>query len=87
MTIPEIPIEDFIDLHSFQPREIQSVVQEYLHQARVKGFNEVRIIHGRGIGVQREMVHSVLRQDPFVRSFQDLPDRGSTVAQLSAEDL
>jgi dsDNA-specific endonuclease/ATPase MutS2 len=78
----EVPIEDSIDLHTFQPREIPIVVEEYLHQAVLRGFSEVRIIHGRGIGVQREIVHSILRKHPSVVSFQDLPDRGSTVALL-----
>ena len=54
----EVPIEDSIDLHTFQPREIAMVVEEYLYQAVAKGFREVRIIHGRGIGVQREIVRA-----------------------------
>ena len=74
----EVPIEDSIDLHTFQPREIQIVVEEYLYQAVQRGFPEVRIIHGRGIGVQREIVQSILRKHPSVVSFQDIPDRGST---------
>jgi DNA-nicking Smr family endonuclease len=78
----EFPIEDTIDLHTFQPREVQAVVEEYLYQAIQKGFGEVRIIHGRGIGVQREIVRSVLEKHPEVREFHDLPDRGSTVAKL-----
>jgi DNA-nicking Smr family endonuclease len=78
----EVPIEDSIDLHTFQPREIQIVVEEYLYQAVQHGFREVRIIHGRGIGVQREIVHSILRKHPSVVSFQDLLDRGSTSVVL-----
>jgi DNA-nicking Smr family endonuclease len=78
----EVPIEDSIDLHTFQPREIQIVVEEYLYQAVQRGFREVRIIHGRGIGVQREIVQSVLKKHPSVISFQDLPDRGSTSVLL-----
>lgn len=76
------PIEDTIDLHTFQPREVQAVVEEYLYQAVRKGFREVRIIHGRGIGVQREIVQSVLGKHRDVLEFHDLPDRGSTVATL-----
>jgi DNA-nicking Smr family endonuclease len=79
----EVPIEDSIDLHTFQPREIALVVEEYLYQAVAKGFREVRIIHGRGIGVQREIVRSLLAKHPNVRSFQDAPDRGSTTVWLS----
>ena len=81
----EIPIEDSIDLHTFQPREIQIVVEEYLYQAVQRGFREVRIIHGRGIGVQREIVRSILSKHPSVTSFRDLPDRGSTSVVLKIE--
>jgi len=78
----EVPIEDSIDLHTFQPKEIATVVEEYLYQALEKGFREVRIIHGRGIGVQREIVRSILAKHPNVMSFQDAPDRGSTTVFL-----
>ena len=78
----EIPIEDTIDLHPFQPREVRIVVEEYLYQALRKGLNQVRVIHGRGIGVQREIVHSVLEKHPEVIDFEDMPDRGSTLATL-----
>jgi dsDNA-specific endonuclease/ATPase MutS2 len=78
-----VPIEDSIDLHTFQPREIGIVVEEYLHQALLKGYDEVRIIHGRGIGVQREIVRSILSKHPNVVSFSDAPDRGSTIVLLS----
>ena len=78
----ELPIEDSIDLHTFQPREIEIVVEEYLFQAVKRGFGEVRIIHGRGIGVQREIVRSILQKHPDVISFRDAPDRGSTYVRL-----
>ena len=78
----EVPIEDSIDLHAFQPREVPEVVEEYLYQAVLKGFREVRIIHGRGIGVQREIVRALLAKHPDVKSFQDAPDRGSTTVFL-----
>ena len=78
----EIPIEDSIDLHTFQPREIAEVVEEYLYQAMLKGFREVRIIHGRGIGVQREIVRGILMKHPDVHSFNDAPDRGSTTVRM-----
>jgi DNA-nicking Smr family endonuclease len=80
----EVPIEDSIDLHSFQPREVAIVVEEYLYQARRHGFSEVRIIHGRGIGVQREIVRSILGKHPGVAGFRDAPDRGSTYVTLKA---
>lgn len=78
----ELPIEDSIDLHTFNPREIEIVVEEYLFQAVAKGFREVRIIHGRGIGVQREIVRSLLSKHPNVASFHDAPNRGSTIVVL-----
>jgi DNA-nicking Smr family endonuclease len=80
----DVPIEDSMDLHTFQPREIHIVVEEYLYQAMRKGFREVRIIHGRGIGVQREIVQSILRKHPDVISFRDELDRGSTLVVLRA---
>jgi DNA-nicking Smr family endonuclease len=81
----DVPIEDWIDLHTFQPRDVASVVEEYLYQARLKGFREVRIVHGRGIGVQREIVHSVLRRHAHVLAFRDTPDRGATLVALQLE--
>jgi dsDNA-specific endonuclease/ATPase MutS2 len=77
-----LPIEDWIDLHTFQPADVASVVEEYLAQAWLKGFVQVRIVHGRGIGVQREIVHSLLRRHPRVHSFCDAPDRGATIVDL-----
>ncbi len=79
MTEPvELPIEDSIDLHTFQPREVAGLVEEYLYQAVLKGYREVRIIHGRGIGVQRRIVHSILERHDRVLAFHDEMDRGST---------
>jgi len=83
--VHNVPIEDSIDLHTFQPKEIHIVVEEYLYQAVQKGFREVRIIHGRGIGVQRQIVHSLLAKHPDVISFRDESDRGSTLVVLSVE--
>ena len=78
----EVPIEEFIDLHTFQPQEIRIVIEEYLYQAIKRGFREVRLIHGRGIGVQREIVHSMLKEHLAVISFRDAADRGSTYVLL-----
>lgn len=73
----EIPIEDSIDLHTFSPKEVRAVLEEYLLEAHKKGFLEVRVIHGRGIGVQREIVRSVLSKHPLVASFRDArPEAG-----------
>jgi DNA-nicking Smr family endonuclease len=76
--VHNVPIEDSIDLHSFQPEEIHIVVEEYLYQAVQKGFREVRIIHGRGIGVQRQIVHSILSRHPAVGSVTNPKNTGST---------
>ena len=81
-----IPISDVFDLHSVQPRDVRAVVEEYLFEAHRMGFRALRIIHGRGIGVQREIVRSVLSATPFVASFGDAPAEaggwGATVVTL-----
>ena len=68
-----IPVTDVLDLHSVPPRDAREVVEEYLLEARKLGLRELRIIHGRGIGVQREMVRRVLEGTAFVESFGDAP--------------
>ena len=82
----EIPVEDFIDLHPFPPRDVPDVVDAYLEVAVEKGFNEVRLIHGRGIGVQRDRVQKLLARHPLISGFHDAPaDRGgwgATIAYL-----
>jgi DNA-nicking Smr family endonuclease len=78
----EVPIEDAIDLHTFRPQEVKGLVEEYLFQAVNKGFKQVRIIHGRGVGVQREIVQRILGRHPDVITFEDAPDRGATVVYL-----
>jgi dsDNA-specific endonuclease/ATPase MutS2 len=81
-----IRIEDHIDLHTFLPKEIPSVVEEYLDEAARAGFRQVRIIHGRGTGTQRQIVRSVLARHPLVESLSDAPPEaggwGATVAVL-----
>jgi DNA-nicking Smr family endonuclease len=85
----ELPVEDSIDLHPFAPRDIPDVVREYLVAAHAAGYREVRLIHGRGIGVQRERVRSALGKHPLVAEFADAtPDRGgwgATIACLRDE--
>ena len=79
----EIPIEDSIDLHLFRPREVKEVVLEYLDLAREKGYLEVRVIHGRGIGELRRMVRTLLERHPGVAEFSDAPaGRGGWGATL-----
>ena len=79
-----IPIEDFLDLHSFAPRDVASVVEEYVTAAHDAGFREVRLIHGRGKGVQRGIVQQALDRHPLVAEFWDAPEThlGATVARL-----
>lgn len=81
-----IPIEDAIDLHPFAPSETASVVAEYLAAAHARGLKEVRIVHGRGIGVQREIVRKALERSPLVATFRDADPAGggwgATVALL-----
>lgn len=81
-----IPIEDQLDLHSFRPRDVPDVVAAYVEEAARRGFREVRLIHGRGRGVQRERVRSVLGRLAVVESFADAgPDRGhwgATIVRL-----
>jgi DNA-nicking Smr family endonuclease len=79
--VHELPIEDSLDLHTFAAREIVDVVQEYVRAAHEAGFREVRLIHGRGKGVQRAMVQRALDAHPLVTEFWD--DLALTSAQLS----
>jgi dsDNA-specific endonuclease/ATPase MutS2 len=81
-----IPLEDVLDLHTVPPRDVKAVVEEYLMEANRFGFKALRIIHGRGIGVQRELVRSLLAATPFVRSYADAPVEaggwGATIVTL-----
>lgn len=82
----EIPITDTLDLHPFQPSDVKDVAREYLHEAHQRGFKQVRLIHGRGIGVQRERIRSLLQELEFVADFHDADPTGggwgSTVVLL-----
>jgi DNA-nicking Smr family endonuclease len=79
-----VPIEDALDLHAFAPRDIKSVVEEYVNAAWARGLREVRLIHGRGRGVQRGIVQQALERHPLVVEFWDAPEThlGATVAVL-----
>ena len=66
----DLEITDTIDLHAFSPKDVKAVTIAYLDEARAKGFKVVRIIHGKGIGVQREIVRNVLRETQFVKGFK-----------------
>lgn len=82
----ELPIEDALDLHSFAPRDVLSVVDDYLGAARQAGFTEVRLIHGRGRGGQRAAVQRLLRDHPLVDRFWDAPEShlGATIVRFRA---
>jgi DNA-nicking Smr family endonuclease len=79
-----IPIEASLDLHTFAPRDIKSVVEEYVNAAWEQGLSEVRLIHGRGRGIQRGIVQQALERHPLVAEFWDAPEThlGATVARL-----
>lgn len=85
-----LEIEDSLDLHTFQPRDIPDVVHDYLEAAFEKGFREVRLIHGRGKGVQRVRVQAALERSPYVAEFRDAPATrggwGATLAWLKHPD-
>jgi hypothetical protein len=82
----QLPIEDVIDLHSVPPRDVEAVVEEYLSEANRHGLKQLRIIHGRGIGVQREIVRKVLARTSLVRDYGDAPAEaggwGATIVTL-----
>lgn len=79
----EIEITDVFDLHTIPPRDVKRVVEEYLQLAHEKGFKCVRIIHGKGIGVQRQMVHSIIARTTFVSDWTDAPpDAGGLGATI-----
>lgn len=80
----EVEITDTLDLHTFHPRDVKDVVQEYLAACVERRFRYVRIIHGKGTGVQKEMVRSILAKSEYVESFGDGPDWGSTVVVLKS---
>ena len=82
----ELAVADVLDLHSFPPKQVKDVLRSYLDEAADRGFEQVRIIHGRGQGVQRRLVRSLLERDPRILGFGDAPETaggwGATVARL-----
>jgi Smr domain len=85
----EIEITDVFDLHTIAPRDVKQAVEAYLEEARQRGFPSVRIIHGKGIGVQREIVRTILARTSFIENFTDAPPEaggwGATIARLSRQ--
>jgi DNA-nicking Smr family endonuclease len=81
--VKAVPIEDAFDLHSFRPEDVASVIEEYLREARAAGLSEVRLIHGKGIGVRRAEVRRLLAGRPDVADFFDAPpERGGSGATI-----
>jgi DNA-nicking Smr family endonuclease len=82
-----LPIDGTLDLHAFAPADVTSVVDEYVREAHAAGFREVRLIHGRGRGVQRGLVQAALERHPLIEAFWDAPEShlGATVARLTGE--
>ncbi len=82
----EIPIDDVLDLHTFQPREIKNLIPDYLSLCHDKGIGEIRIIHGKGTGQLRRTVHAILGKNDMVKSFhlatEDAGNWGATIVQL-----
>jgi dsDNA-specific endonuclease/ATPase MutS2 len=83
MTGPvELPIDGTLDLHSFRPKDVQEVVRDYLGECRSRGILQVRIIHGKGIGTLREIVHATLAKMPEVESFMLAGEEGGWGATI-----
>jgi dsDNA-specific endonuclease/ATPase MutS2 len=84
-----LEIGDVFDLHTIAPRDVKRAVEEYLMEASVAGYRSVRIIHGKGKGVQREMVRSILAHTPFVADWTDAPPHagglGATIVHFKAQ--
>jgi dsDNA-specific endonuclease/ATPase MutS2 len=82
-----IPVTDELDLHGLPPKLVPEVLEAYLEEARRLGFRDVRIVHGKGVGVQRERVRAILGRTPFVEAFGDAPHErggwGATIARLT----
>ena len=84
--VQEYPIDGILDLHSFKPKEINSLIPEYITECINRNIIEIRIIHGKGKGILRRGVHAILERDPRVISFETAHDRsscGATVVHLT----
>ncbi|HVR70492.1 MAG TPA: Smr/MutS family protein [Vicinamibacteria bacterium] len=86
-----VPLTGELDLHAFSPRDIPSVVEEYVRACAKAGLTRLRLVHGRGKGVQRAVVRGVLARMPLVEAFEDAPALsggwGATVVHLRAEEI
>ena len=81
-----VPIEDFLDLHTFRPQDIADLLENYFDECLKAGILSVRVIHGKGTGIQKRQVHRILQKNPWVKSFKDAPPEaggwGATVVEL-----
>ena len=81
-----IPIEDVLDLHTFRPQDVASLLEDYFEECIKAGIQSVRVIHGKGKGIQKKQVHKILKKHPQVKSFTDAPPEaggwGATVVEL-----
>jgi dsDNA-specific endonuclease/ATPase MutS2 len=86
----EVELTDVLDLHTIPPRDVRRVLEAYLCEARRRGWRSVRLIHGKGVGVQREIVRGALARLPFVLDYADAPPSGghwgATVAHLAVDE-
>ena len=81
----KLPIEDVLDLHTFHPREVPNLLEDYFSECLIAGITSVRLIHGKGSGVLKNRVHSLLKKNPMVESFKDAPaDAGGWGATVVA---
>ena len=84
-----LEIRDVFDLHTIPPKQVKDVIEEYLIEAHEQGFRIIRIIHGKGSGVQRDMVRKILDRTSFVLSYYDAPPEagglGATIAELDLD--
>ena len=81
-----IPIEDVLDLHTFRPQDIADLLEDYFDECNKAGIQSVRVIHGKGKGIQKRQVHRILQKSPRVKSFKDAPPEaggwGATLVEL-----
>ena len=82
----QIPIEDVLDLHTFRPQDVADLLKDYFAECIKAGIHSVRVIHGKGKGIQKKRVHQILQKNPQVKSFKDAPPEaggwGATVVEL-----
>ncbi|MEJ2221722.1 MAG: Smr/MutS family protein [Desulfobacterales bacterium] len=82
----QIPIEDVLDLHAFRPKDIADLLENYFDECIKAGIFSVRVIHGKGKGIQKRQVQRILQRNPAVKNFKDAPPEaggwGATLVQL-----